>query len=228
MFKMFGRLLILLLLITFNTAALAAETTKKEDEALPLRYEQAHMAVKNKNYNEAFASFSKLADEGHPAAQHIVGMMYEKGIGCKRNLPKAVGYYRKAADQDFCDAQCRLGHMYLAGNSVLYKNTEQATQWLAKAAAKGQPAAEYTLGMLHLKGDTIPKDLDKAGQYLRSAASHGVQEAEEAVAKLPPLPYTKPKLGAPGQAYGQGVQNIKDSWSGYGDLVKSLQSVNNR
>jgi TPR repeat protein len=157
--------------------------------------------------------------------------MYEKGIGVKKDLKKAVVYYRKAADQDFGDAQSALGHMYLVGNEALYKDANQAKEWLTKAASKEVPQAEYTLGMLHADGDKIPQDLLKAAQYLRSAASHGVIEAEQALAKLPLLPYFQAPgggnaLGAPGQAYGKGLNSIKDSWSGYGDVLKSLNNLN--
>jgi TPR repeat protein len=219
------------LLFLSSMQAFGAETANQPDASIQLRYEQAHMAVNNKHYHEAFNRFSQLADEGHPAAQHVVGVMYEKGIGVKKDLKKAVVYYRKAADQDFGDAQSALGHMYLVGNAALYKDASQAKEWLTKAAAKEVPQAEYTLGMLHADGDKIPQDLQKAAQYLRSAASHGIAEAELALAKLPPLPYIQAPgggnaLGAPGQAYGKGLNSIKDSWSGYGDLLKSLNNVN--
>ncbi len=227
--------LFLLIAFSFTLAGtLQSGATKPEqtsEEQIHLRYEQAHLAVKNRNYEEAFMRLHKLADEGRPEAQHMVGVMYEKGIGVHKDLHKAVLYYRKAADQDFGEAQSKLGHMYLVGNEAIYKDVDQAKTWLTKAATKEVPQAEYTLGLLHADGDKIPQDLAKAAQYLRSAASHGIVEAEQALARLPPLPYIgKPGggnvLGAPGQAYGKGLQSIQGAWGGYGDLLKSLNNVN--
>ena len=214
------------LLLILNAPVLGAEVTSKQTDSVEQRFEQAHLAVKNKNYHEAFQRLSKLADEGHPEAQHFVGLMYEKGIGVKKNLRKAVSYYHRAADQNVGEAQSALGHMYLVGNAVLYKDADKAKQWLTRAADKEVPEAEYSLGLMH-----ADQDVAKAAQYLRSAAQHGVVEAEQALAKLPPLPYGQAPgagsvLGAPGDAYGHGLQSIKHAWSGYGDLLKSLNNVN--
>jgi hypothetical protein len=64
MLSNFSRSLILACSALFLTSVLAfgAETANKQDERIQLRYEQAHMAVQNKNYHEAFNRFSKLAD----------------------------------------------------------------------------------------------------------------------------------------------------------------------
>src|ERR1700733_3642937 len=88
--------LVFSLLFLSSMQAFGGETANQPDASIQLRYEQAHMAVNNKHYHEAFNRFSQLADEGHPAAQHVVGVMYEKGIGVKKDLKKAVVYYRKA------------------------------------------------------------------------------------------------------------------------------------
>jgi TPR repeat protein len=156
--------------------------------------------------------------------------MYEKGIGVSRNMHKSVAYYKKAARKDFADAQYKLGHMYLVGNEVLLKDTDKAREWLTKAADKGIPEAEYSVGLLHANGEGVPQDLAKASDYLKRAAQHGVAEAEQALSNLPAVPnYRKPgdtnPLGNPGESYAGGLQNIKQAWSGYGDVINILQNA---
>lgn len=207
--------------------AAAISATEKANKKL----DSASASIQQHKYHRAFKQFHKLAKQGHPTAQHIIGMMYENGIGVEKNISKAVAYYEKSAMQDFGDAQCTLGRMYQQGNAVVVKDAEKARDWLTKAAERNIPEAEYNLGMMHANGDGVPQDLAKASQYLQKASAHGVDEAKDALAKLPPLPNYQANgasnaLGSAGESYGQGLNNIQQAWGGYGDLVKSLKSAN--
>jgi TPR repeat protein len=217
-------------ILVFSCSAAQAVAISSNEQAYK-KLDSASASVQKHRYHRAFKQLHKLAKQGHPTAQHIVGMMYENGIGVEKNLVKAVTYYEKSAMQDFGDAQCTLGRMYQQGNAVVVKDTEKARDWLTKAAERNIPEAEYNLGMMHANGDGVPQDVAKASQYLQKASAHGVDAAKVALAKLPPLPNYQGNgsgnmLGSAGQSYGQGLNNIQQSWSGYGDLVKSLKSAN--
>jgi TPR repeat protein len=217
------------ILVFFCSAAQAASISANEKANKKL--DSASASVQKHKYHRAFKQLQKLAKKGHPTAQHIVGMMYENGIGVEKNLSKAAAYYEKSAMQEFGDAQCALGRMYQQGNAVVVKDAEKARDWLMKAAERNIPEAEYKLGMMHANGDGVPQDVAKASQYLQRASAHGVDEAKDALAKLPPLPNYQANgsnnaLGSAGQSYGQGLNSIKQAWGGYGDLVKSLKSAN--
>jgi TPR repeat protein len=209
----------------------AAQAAIPSNEKANRKLDSASASIQKHQYHRAFKQLHKLAKQGHPTAQHIVGMMYENGIGVEKNLSKAVSYYEKSAMQDFGDAQCTLGRMYQQGNAVVVKDAEKARDWLTKAAERNIPEAEYNLGMMHAKGDGVPQDLAKASQYLQRASAHGVDDAKDALAKLPPMPNYQGggagnALGSAGQNYGQGLSNIQQAWSGYGDMVKTLKSAN--
>lgn len=45
------------------------------------------------------AEFGKPAEEGDPSAQFFLGAAFENGYGVERDFEKAVGWYRKAAEQ---------------------------------------------------------------------------------------------------------------------------------
>ena len=195
------------------------------------KFDSASAAVQKHNYHHAFKQIHKLAKQGHPTAQHLLGMMYENGVGVGRNMSKALAYYEKSAMQDFGDAQCALGRIYHDGNEVVVKDAEKAREWLTKAAQKNVPEAEYKLGMMHANGDGVPQDLEKAGQYLQSASTQGVEEAKDALAKLPPLPnYQAGSVnsfnGGDGQNSGPGLNSLQQAWTGYGAMVKNLNSAN--
>jgi TPR repeat protein len=214
-----------ILVFSCSTAQAAAiSATEKANKKL----DSASAYLQKHKYHRAFKQLHKLAKQGHPTAQHIIGVMYENGIGVEKNLSKAVAYYEKSAMQDFGDAQCTLGRMYQQGNAVVVKDAEKARDWLTKAAERNTPEAEYNLGRMYKNSDGVPQDVAKASQYLQRASAHEVDEAKVALAKLPPLSNNQANgtgnaLGSAGQSYGQG---LKQAWGGYGDLVKSLKSAN--
>ena len=67
-------------------------------------------------------------------------------------------------------------------------------------AEKGDASGQYRMGMRYLKGDGVPKDLDKARDYFSKAAAQGNLDAATELAKLsaPELPVrtnSPPKKG---------------------------------
>jgi TPR repeat protein len=67
-------------------------------------------------------------------------------------------------------------------------------------AEKGDAVGQYRMGIRYLKGDGVPKDLDKARESLSKAAAQGNQDAAAELAKLsaPELPVqtnSPPKKG---------------------------------
>src|SRR5437867_6002601 len=55
------------------------------------------------------------AEKGDAAAQHQLGLVYEKGKGVETNTIEAAKWYRKAAEQGLAAAQFKLGLAYLKG-----------------------------------------------------------------------------------------------------------------
>ncbi|HEY9754878.1 MAG TPA: tetratricopeptide repeat protein [Oculatellaceae cyanobacterium] len=223
--------LVLNLLLGAITLPCSAETVHKT-QRVELQLEHAKEDVQQKHYSHAYTRFCHIAKTGHSAAQHISGIMCEQGIGTKRNLKKAVAYYQKAAAQDFAESQSKLGHMYLVGNEVVRKDFDKAKMWLEKAANNNVPEAQHTLGMMYANGQGVQQDLAQASRWLKSAAANGVKEAEEALAKLPPLPMPNTSvggnpLGSPGSSYAQGLSTVQQSWSGYKDVIQTLNNAHN-
>jgi TPR repeat protein len=213
-----------------TTAYLAQATPQKT--GVELQLEHAREDVQKKNYNTAYTRFARVAKTGHSEAQHISGVMCEQGIGTRKNLKKAVAFYQKAAAHDFAESQSKLGHMYLVGNEVVHQDFDKARMWLERAANNNNPEAQHTLGMMYANGQGVKQDVAQAARWLKSAAGNGVKEAEEALAKLPPLPMPNTggvgnPLGPVGSSYGQGLSNIQQSWSGYKDVIQSLNGSHN-
>ncbi len=141
-------------------------------------------AVKNNNRGLAtiYATkleqeFKPLANNGSPAAQYLIGMLYETGYVYPQDYIKAREWYSRSANQNFASAQVNLGRMYLDGLGVP-QNYEMALDLFHKASDQGDAAAKYNIGTMYENGYGVELDQRKAKDYLEQAANKGLVEAE--------------------------------------------------
>ena len=134
-------------------------------------FDEGVRAHERGDYATVLREFRLLADQGHAAAQHNLGVMYAKGQGVPQDYARAMQWYRRAADQGHADAQSNLGVMYAKGQGVPQDHT-QAVQWYRRAADQGHAAAQYNLGVMYAKGQGVPQDYARAYGWFSLAAAH--------------------------------------------------------
>lgn len=145
-----------------------------------------------------FAENLSDARDGDADAQYEVGIMYLKGQGVRPDRNKAIEWLTAAAENDNeqaagklsrmaanardflaiqnkaregnVDAQYKAGLMLLAGKGVSI-NSQQAVDWLAKAAAQGHEKAATKLGIIYYKGNGVPADPQRAVELFNSVAA---------------------------------------------------------
>jgi TPR repeat protein len=61
-------------------------------------YEDGYQAAKKGDYVSAFKEFKKNAENGDVSAQYSLAVMYNDGIGVKKNPAEALRWFRKAAE----------------------------------------------------------------------------------------------------------------------------------
>ena len=71
---------------------------------------------------------------------------------------EALKWIRKAADQDFAQAQYLLGLQYSIGDGVP-KDEVEAVKWIRKAAEENYDKAQYYLGLFICMAKGSPKIL---------------------------------------------------------------------
>jgi TPR repeat protein len=123
-----------------------------------------------------------LAEKGNAEAQYKVGEMYEMGKSVPKNIPNALSWYEKAADQGHVKAGYKILFLEIQANGL---NDFSKTQLgvLRQEAASGNPDAQYFLGKMYASGVGVPKSLNNALTWLNKATFNGVAEAEhEAIA----------------------------------------------
>lgn len=114
------------------------------------------------NYKKA-KSYFEIAN-GHPPAEFLMGLLFEKGLGTDRNFKKAAHHYKQAIDFPY-GISGRDSDLEYRGGSI-------------KAGAK------YRLAYLHKNGTGVEQDADKFVELIQSAAKSGIVDAQRDVGTL--------------------------------------------
>jgi TPR repeat protein len=117
---------------------------------------------------EAFALYQAAAKGGHAAAAFRTAVSCEigpeEGGGTRKDYPKAVQWYRRAAALGDVAAMFKLGIILLRGLLGVPRNVGEAVSWLKRAAEradKDNPHALHELATLHEPGNPDPQVREK-------------------------------------------------------------------
>src|SRR5690242_18935797 len=94
------------------------------------------------------------AQKGDPECQHLLGILFPKGLGVTEDLKEAIRLFTAAAGKKLAEVQLNLGLLYLNGTGVASDDAE-AERWLGLAAAQVQPSVEHRLLLLLLAGKGV-------------------------------------------------------------------------
>ncbi len=138
------------------------------------------------NAEEKFKALLEDAKKGDPVAQNGLGVMYYTGEAISKgpsgqvlnNDPElAAGWFFRAAEQGYADAQFNLGLMYANGEGV-EQDMSRAVELFKKAAEQGHVDAQNNLGAMYFTGDGVTRDEKKAIEWFEKAAAQGNEDAQ--------------------------------------------------
>ena len=137
----------------------------------PWTHRQKTRTEKMQDRQDAQKQLIKREDnEKNPAKLCAIGLKYQLGLnGTEKDMARAMEMYMKAAEQDYAEAQCRIGLIYEAGQGGI-ENPELAAKWFKKAAKQNHEVAQLHLGIFYMEGKGVKKDLGKAVKHLQKAA----------------------------------------------------------
>ncbi|MCB2088741.1 MAG: SPOR domain-containing protein, partial [Sphingomonadaceae bacterium] len=131
------------------------------------------------DYDQAVKEWRGPAAAGDADAQFNMAQAYRLGRGVEVNAKQAEVYYAKAAAQ---------GHIKAADNYglMLFQDgrREEAMPYIKAASERGDPRAQYLLGIAHFNGDMVPKDWVRAYALLTLANSAGLPQAKPAIQQM--------------------------------------------
>ncbi|SDR49451.1 hypothetical protein SAMN05443245_6415 [Paraburkholderia fungorum] len=142
----------------------------------------AETAYQHRDFPTALTVWQRLAEQGNPAAERGLGILYENGYAVGKDRTQAVALYRKAAAQGDAEAECRLGLGYVLGPRGPFGLPHDVSQGLAlmtKAADQGLAHCQNEMGSLYQHGMwDVPKDMAQAVAWYRKAAEAGYAVSE--------------------------------------------------
>ncbi len=138
------------------------------------------------DFDRAVRAWQPLADSGDADAQFNLAQAYKMGRGVPMDLDKAEQLYCAAGRQGHAQASDICG-------LLLFQRGEraQAMPFLRGAADRGDPRAQYILGVAHFNGDIVEKDWVRAYALVSLAQQAGLPQATGALKQMDehiPLP----------------------------------------
>ena len=131
------------------------------------------------DYAAAVREWRAPAEEGDPDAQFNMAQAYRLGRGVERDPARAEVFYARAAAQGHIKAADNYGLMlFQAGRR------EEALPYVTAAAERGDPRAQYLLGIAHFNGDLVAKDWVRAYALLTLANAAGLPQAAPAIRQM--------------------------------------------
>lgn len=131
------------------------------------------------DYARAIKEWQGPAERGDPDAQFDMAQAYKLGRGVAPDLVKAEQFYRAAAES---------GHARAADNYglLLFQSgrQQQAMPWLEQSAERGEPRAQYLVGVAAFNGDFAPRDWVRAYALLTRAAASDLPQALTGLATM--------------------------------------------
>lgn len=131
------------------------------------------------DYATAVREWVGPAERGDADAQFNLAQAYRLGRGVDSDPAQAEALYARAAAQ---------GHIKAADNYglILFQKGARvkAMPYLEGAAMRGDPRAQYLLGIAHFNGDLVAKDWRRAYALTSLAHSTGLPQAGGALAQM--------------------------------------------
>lgn len=141
-----NNLLYIGLVIAFVTVLVMAGSVLRSGKKSGDKTERVRFA---KIYSQTLYNAATVND---PLAQYYLGQVYEKGLGTKADITKAISWYQKGAINGSDSAQLSIAICYLEGNG-LEQDTTLAIAWLTQAATSGNAEALERLAQVAESGN---------------------------------------------------------------------------
>lgn len=117
-------------------------------------YQAAYEAGRVEDYASALRHLRPLAENGHPDAQFMLGLMYTDGRGVPADAKQAFQYFLHSAQGGNAQAQHNLAHAYENGTGA-GKDAGKALHWYQQAAKQGQSKSAAALKRLSGQSEPI-------------------------------------------------------------------------
>ncbi len=131
------------------------------------------------DYAGAVKEWQAQGAKGDADALFNLGQAYKLGKGVTQDLLKAEQLFGQAA---------AMGHLQAGDNYglLLFQrgDRQKGLPYIRAAADRGDPRAQYLLGIMHFNGELVPKDWVRAYALVTLAQQQGLAQAASAMAQM--------------------------------------------
>ncbi|MEQ1497337.1 MAG: SPOR domain-containing protein [Novosphingobium sp.] len=131
------------------------------------------------DFPAAVKAWEGAAAQGDADAMFNLGQAYKLGKGVKQDLTRAEQLFGQAA---------AMGHLQASDNYglLLFQRGDHAgaLPYIRAATDRGDPRAQYLLGIMHFNGELVPKDWVRAYALVTLAQQQGLPQATSAMAQM--------------------------------------------
>lgn len=130
---------------------------------------------REKNHEEAMKYLKEAAENGNVNAKFELGKQYASGNDfITANKQEAIHWYEEAANDGSNAAMYNLAIIYVdpGEDSGIEPDYEKALGLLKESYDNGYYYSSYLLAIAYYNGEGVPKDVEKAKQYLKVALKH--------------------------------------------------------
>lgn len=143
------------------------------------------------DYAAAVKQWEAQSAKGDADALFNLGQAYRLGKGVKQDLIKAEQLFAQAA---------AMGHLQAGDNYglLLFQrgDRQRGLPYIRAAADRGDPRAQYLLGVMHFNGELVPKDWVRAYALVTLAQQQGLSQAAGAMVQMDEhIPYDQRQQG---------------------------------
>ena len=131
------------------------------------------------DFAAAVSEWRGPAAAGDADAQFNLAQAYRFGKGVAQDNAMAEQLYAQAAAQGHWQAADLYGLLLFQSG-----RQQEALPYVEASAARGDPRAQYLLGIAHFNGDNVPKDWVRAYALMTLANAQGMDQASGALAQM--------------------------------------------
>ena len=147
-------------------------------------FEDGLDAAAKGEYKKAHDIWNTLAIKGEVNSQYNLSILYQHGLGIKKNYKEAFKWSKLAALQKHDNAQSNLGYLYDKGYGV-DQSSIKAYQWYKTAALQNLARAQSNLAALLINKEIYKENNKKeAIKWLKKASNNQFNYASSLLKKL--------------------------------------------
>ena len=175
-----------------------------------------------------FAMVQKRADKRDAEAMHFLGQTYYHGkLGLKKDVPRAIELWTRAAELGSLDAHFHLGSIYYNGGDGVEQDKPRGFRHWEKAALDGHVKCRHNLGAV----EKICGNYEPAVQHLMITAKMGCEKSLNVIRDMFKEGHaTKAQYAEALRGFGDALDEMKSPQReeakriGYSSLISKLSS----